>query len=149
VISRDAAELVIAMGEGHCLLEGIRHDGLLVSRAEAVDLDVKAGDEIDVELVFPEERTGGIGIGIQEVEEGVLVTYVHPGSPAERAGLQEGDVIVEVDGLSVDALDVQDFVSVMTGPEDTPVAFVVGAESDTGYSESVLELTRAYLPDNS
>lgn len=34
----------------------------------------------------------------------MLVLEVKPGSPAEKAGLQEGDVIVEIDGAKVRGL---------------------------------------------
>jgi S1-C subfamily serine protease len=36
---------------------------------------------------------------------GVLVVHVEPGSPAERAGVREGDVIVEFDGVPVEHMD--------------------------------------------
>jgi S1-C subfamily serine protease len=36
------------------------------------------------------------------VKEGVLVSGVNPETPASRAGLKAGDVIVRVDGSSVD-----------------------------------------------
>ena len=32
------------------------------------------------------------------VDKGVLIAYVMPGSPAEKAGLRDGDILVEVDG---------------------------------------------------
>ena len=35
---------------------------------------------------------------------GVLLSGVVPGSPAEKAGLQKGDVLVEMDGVEVDNL---------------------------------------------
>ncbi|OGG45828.1 MAG: serine protease [Candidatus Handelsmanbacteria bacterium RIFCSPLOWO2_12_FULL_64_10] len=38
-------------------------------------------------------------------ESGILVASVEPGSPAERAGLLEGDVIVAFDGQSVAGID--------------------------------------------
>jgi len=53
---------------------------------------------------------GWLGVGIQELtpklarslgiqeSQGVLVSQVFPGSPAEKAGLQRGDVILSVDG---------------------------------------------------
>ena len=34
----------------------------------------------------------------------MLVLEVKPGSPAEKAGLQEGDVVVEIDGAKVGGL---------------------------------------------
>ena len=42
--------------------------------------------------------------GISE-SRGVLVTYVENNSPAERAGIREGDVIIEVNRESVMNLD--------------------------------------------
>jgi S1-C subfamily serine protease len=36
---------------------------------------------------------------------GVLVIQVEPGSPADRAGLREGDIIVEFDGVAIEHMD--------------------------------------------
>ncbi|MEN9222581.1 MAG: HhoA/HhoB/HtrA family serine endopeptidase [Thermostichus sp. BF3_bins_97] len=45
------------------------------------------------------------------VEEGVLIGQVIPGSPAEQIGLQEGDVITEINGQTIrDAEQVQQLV---------------------------------------
>lgn len=46
-----------------------------------------------------------------EVEGGVGVAAVRPGGPAEQAGLKEGDVIVEIDGLEV--ANIQDYMTVL------------------------------------
>jgi serine protease Do len=47
------------------------------------------------------------GLGLKK-ETGVVVTRVEPGSPAENAGIQTGDVIREVNRKPVK--DVEDFV---------------------------------------
>ncbi|MCH2184699.1 PDZ domain-containing protein, partial [Myxococcota bacterium] len=39
-----------------------------------------------------------------EYGEGVIITQVQPGSPAEEAGLQRGDVVIEVDRKEVKSL---------------------------------------------
>lgn len=44
------------------------------------------------------------GLGLQETK-GALITEVLPGTPAEEAGLQEGDVILEVNGQGVKDAD--------------------------------------------
>jgi S1-C subfamily serine protease len=37
--------------------------------------------------------------------DGVLVRLVEDGSPAQRAGLQRGDLLVEVGGVAIDRVD--------------------------------------------
>jgi S1-C subfamily serine protease len=39
------------------------------------------------------------------VESGILVVSIEPGSPAQRAGLLEGDVIVAYDGRPITGID--------------------------------------------
>jgi hypothetical protein len=48
---------------------------------------------------------GGLGISLRETDQGVLVTRVYPHSPAQRAGFQQGDQVVGVEGEPVDSLD--------------------------------------------
>lgn len=42
-----------------------------------------------------------LGVAAEDVEGGVAVSAVSPGSPAEQAGIQEGDVIRSIDGEAV------------------------------------------------
>jgi S1-C subfamily serine protease len=60
---------------------------------------------------------------------GVLITTIEPGSPAARAGLQPGDIIVAFDGQPVHGID--DLHRLLTGERigaATTVAAVRKAE---------------------
>jgi serine protease Do len=46
-------------------------------------------------------RGGYLGVNLAPAKDGVLVTAVVPGSPAEKAGLEAGDRIVAIDGRAV------------------------------------------------
>ncbi len=134
-----------AAPEGTCSFQGRRRDGLLWGRSEWVDLDLAAGDEAELTLVVPTERTGGLGVMIVEHEQGIEVQRVWPGTPAAEMGLQAGDIITEVDGLPSSALTMDEFIEVMTGPVGTEVSFALAYEADTGMTEEVVTLTRAWL----
>lgn len=59
-----------------------------------------------------------IGIRVRN-DDGTRVTMVRPGSPAEQAGLQEGDMIVSVNGDQVQGTDgLIDVIRRMDGGED-------------------------------
>jgi serine protease Do len=57
---------------------------------------------LGLQALTPEIATS---LGIAPNTRGVVITEVTPGSPAERAGLKEGEVIVEVDRKSVASID--------------------------------------------
>ncbi len=54
------------------------------------------------ELVEALAADGDDGVALP-VSDGALIVNVDPGSPAERAGVRPGDVVVGVDGVAVDA----------------------------------------------
>jgi Do/DeqQ family serine protease len=70
---------------------------------------------VDQLLEHGDVQRGRIGVAIQDVtpglsqaleltaDRGALVTQVEPGSPSEQAGLQPGDVIVEINGKPIDS----------------------------------------------
>ena len=47
-------------------------------------------------------KRGWLGVFLSEDEDGVTITGVKDGSPADKAGLKEGDKIIEIDGKKVD-----------------------------------------------
>ncbi len=81
---------------------------------------------------FGEVRRGRLGIGIQnltpdlakalglEEDSGAVVTQVEPGSPAEKAGIRAGDVIIAVDGKRIrSSADLRNRIGLV--PVDTEV----------------------------
>lgn len=64
---------------------------------------------------------GGLGMEIAVRDDWVTVITPLPGTPAERAGLQAGDRIVEIDGVSTEGWTSQEAVLVLRGPEGEPV----------------------------
>jgi Do/DeqQ family serine protease len=89
-------------------------------------------------------QRGRIGIAIQDVtpglaqalelttDRGALVTQVEPGSPAEQAGIQAGDVVVAVDNQPIDSsADVRNTVGLVRAGESVAVAVVRGGARRT------------------
>lgn len=61
--------------------------------------DVLTALEDSHKVIRPYMGIGGRGTGL-----GVELTALHPGGPAERAGLRTGDVVAEIDGTDVHTL---------------------------------------------
>lgn len=144
-VSRAPDRWVLAVMPGECRIQARRLDGMLIARSNAERMTLEPGEDVEVDLRLPTERTGGLGVQIRRQDGVIVVARVIPGSPAEAMGLEEGDLIVEVDGLPTEALELDEFIEVMTGPAGTDVEFTVGYDGDTGWEEEPLLLTRAVL----
>lgn len=119
----------------------------------AIDAMAKATNDRYTQFFTPDEfkafnqaldpaRIGGIGVMIEpDPPSGcVRVTYVLPATPAERAGLQAGDVVTTVDdaptkGLSVDAVSARlrgkagTVVTVAVARAAAPLSFTITREN--------------------
>jgi len=71
----------------------------------------------------------GIGIAIERCPEGVRITKVYNGSPAEGAGLWEGDIILAVNGVSTYGKDADVVASEIRGEEGTTVTLTIQRQS--------------------
>lgn len=85
--------------------------------------------------VFNEDITGnfsGVGMEIGESKDNIL-TVIAPlkGSPAERAGVRAGDLIIAIDGKSTDGLSTEEAVKKIRGPKGTTVTFTFVREKKT------------------
>ncbi len=102
--------------------------GAIRGMLEALDDDHAA--YLDPELFSSElERFRGSfeGIGAEVTMKNgqIVVVAPIPDTPAEEAGIRSGDVILEVNGQSVEGLGVYDVVALIRGPGGTDVELLV------------------------
>lgn len=84
--------------------------------------------------VFQEDISGsfgGVGMELGFKDGQVVVVAPLKDSPAERAGMQTGDAVLEVDGESTAGFGVEDAVKVIRGLKGTPVVLTVGREGES------------------
>lgn len=89
----------------------------------------------------------GIGIVIQEKDDGDII-IISPiiGSPADRAGLLPGDIIVEVDGVSTKKMKLTEVSNLIKGPKGTQVKITVlreGKKMDFTITRDVIKIVSA------
>ena len=87
----------------------------------------------------------GIGAEVEMRRDGFLMIRAPmPGSPAEKAGLKPGDVVLAVDGVSIEGLSLLEAVALIRGPKDTPVLLLVKHLTETEPVE--IEVIRGVIP---
>jgi carboxyl-terminal processing protease len=88
-------------------------------------------------------RFSGIGLSVTEVEAGLRVEHVYRRTPAERAGIEVGDVIVSVDGEPIAGVNSEVATAKIKGPEGTDVT--VGVRTGGRKKARELTITRASI----
>ncbi|MFQ5594236.1 MAG: S41 family peptidase [Anaerolineae bacterium] len=78
--------------------------------------------------IMREDDSGGfegIGATVDMVDGQLTIVSPLKNSPADRAGLQAGDIILEVDGRPVEGLELIEAVSLVRGPKDSTVTLTI------------------------
>ncbi|MFA6770418.1 MAG: S41 family peptidase, partial [Bacteroidales bacterium] len=90
---------------------------------------------------------GGIGAVIRKEGKNILISEVHENTPASKAGLNDGDLIIAIDGESVASLRVDECSAKMKGVAGTDVLFTV--KNLRGGDTTDLKITRekVHFPD--
>lgn len=65
----------------------------------------------------------GIGVAVAQEEAGVVVRYVFKDGPANKAGIKDGDIVIEVDGKK--PKDIEDASARLTGKAGTKVKVLI------------------------
>lgn len=67
----------------------------------------------------------GIGAGLQKIDSTIKIIKIYEGSPAEKGGLHESDLITAVDGQSVSGMQAEDVASIIRGEEGSTVRITI------------------------
>ena len=86
---------------------------------------------------------GGIGVRIRLIDEGVRILSVMENTPAERAGLEDNDTIVEIDGETTVGLNQREVVKRLRGPLRSRVALTIAREESD--ADLGIEVVRAHI----
>src|SRR5512143_2947559 len=87
---------------------------------------------------------GGIGFEITIRDKVLTVVAPIEDTPASRAGIQSGDMILRIDGKSTKDITLMDAVRLMRGPQGTQVTITIMRQGFTEPKD--LTLTRAIIP---
>ena len=92
---------------------------------------------------FEESTSGNYGgLGIEIIKEQSFIKVISPidDTPASRAGIESGDLITNLDGISVKGMSISDAVKIMRGEPETNISLSILKK---GSSEVIdLNLTR-------
>jgi len=80
------------------------------------------------EAAKPILNLAGICAVVNKTDGKVVITQILPGGAAEKAGLLEKDVILEVDGVLLDGMDLQTAVGLMRGAPGTLVTLTIARD---------------------
>lgn len=96
------------------ILESIDENSAYYNEAEAKDLLEGLGDEVT-----------GIGVNVLAIEGSIVVSAPIPGSPAEKAGIKSGDIIIAADGIDLRNMEFDTAIEHIRGKEGTAVKVTV------------------------
>ncbi|GMU74224.1 MAG: peptidase S41 [Candidatus Campbellbacteria bacterium] len=89
---------------------------------------------------------GGVGMEIGQQEGAIVVVSPLKGTPAERAGIRSGDVIIKIDEESTLDLSVDEAVNRIRGDVGTKVALTISREGEDEFLEMTITRERIDIP---
>jgi carboxyl-terminal processing protease len=94
-------------------------------------------EEFEAFINSVELTSVGIGIVIEKVDQGILISELIDGGSAKSAGLKVGDIITAVDGNSIIALTIDQASSRIKGKENTEVTVTLLREDGSTMTKTL------------
>lgn len=85
----------------------------------------------------------GIGAQVAIKDKQIVIIAPFPDSPAARAGIKSGDVILEINGQPTTGMSLEQAVTKIRGPEGTPVSILILHQGENNPVK--LEIVRAEI----
>lgn len=73
----------------------------------------------------------GIGTSLDVVDNKIVILTPFAGSPAEKAGLKSGDIILKINNQAIDKLTLENVLSLIKGPTGTNVHLTISRNGQT------------------
>lgn len=126
--------------------EHVIYDGAIPGMLRVLDPHSNFFDPRQYAL-FREEQQGkyyGVGMQVAPRENHTVVVAPFVGSPAYKAGIRPGDIILKVDGKICDGLTTNEVADMLKGPKGTVVHITLGRE---GWDQPIdVTVTRDEIP---
>jgi carboxyl-terminal processing protease len=124
------------------------YTGAIPGMLRALDPHSNFFDPKGYALLREDQRGRYYGVGMQVGPRNNKVIVIAPfvGTPAYRAGIRPGDIIVAVDGKPTDNLNTSEVADLLKGPKGTTVRITIVREGDTPLDFNVV---RDEIPRNS
>lgn len=128
-------------------IQGALFDGLIGGLDDPYSVYYTAEEYKDL-MVSTSGEYYGIGAGLQQDPDTmqVTITKVYRGTPAEEAGLKNGDILISVEGIDATSMEVSALVQHIRGEEGTKVNMVIYRESTGETLNITAERRNVILP---
>jgi carboxyl-terminal processing protease len=125
------------------------YNGAIPGMLHALDPHSNFFDPKSYSLLREEQRGKyyGVGMTVGPRNNKVIVIFPFVGTPAYKAGIHPGDVIIAVDGKSTDNMSTSDVADLLKGPKGTTVHITILREAVDKPME--FSLVRDEIPRNS
>jgi carboxyl-terminal processing protease len=106
------------------------YDGAIPGMLRVLDPHSSFYDPKAYAAMKEDQRGKYFGVGMQIMQQNNKIVVILPftGTPAFRAGIRPGDIIIAVDGKSTDKMNGDDVANLLKGPRQTPVQVTVSRE---------------------
>ncbi len=98
---------------------------------------------VQAEQTIEQGKFAGIGAEVQKKDNQIVIVAPMDGTPAQKAGLHPGDIIVKVDGIDTAGLSLQETVRKILGPAGSRVTLTIRDPKTEKMKEIVI--TRANI----